>query len=144
MRMFISLVLCASIFLAGCSMPKLRMPRVHKITVQQGNVITQEMIDRLKPGMARSQVAFIMGEPVFKNAFDDNRWDYVYTIDLPDVFSKEQRVSLFFVEDMLAYFTGDLYPTEPEEEEDVATDIEEAPDDDPGVAEDDTSTSDWG
>ena len=47
-------------------MPKIsfKMPRVHKITVQQGNVITQEMIDRLKPGMTREQVAFVMGEPV--------------------------------------------------------------------------------
>ncbi|MEM8766608.1 MAG: outer membrane protein assembly factor BamE [Pseudomonadota bacterium] len=90
-------------------MPKI--PRVHKLQVQQGNVITQQMIDKLKPGMTRSQVAFVMGEPVVRNAFNDDRWDYVYSIELPGVFSSSQLVSLFFVEDQLAYFTGDMIPT---------------------------------
>jgi outer membrane protein assembly factor BamE len=79
--------------------------------VQQGNVINQKMIDKLKPGMTRSQVAFIMGEPVVRNSFDDDRWDYVYSIELPGVYSTTQTVSLYFVEDQLAYFTGDLVPS---------------------------------
>ncbi len=92
--------------LAGCS-----LPRVHKVTVQQGNVITQEMIDRLKPGMTRSQVAFVMGEPVFRNSFDGNRWDYIYTLEVPGYYQEQKRVSLFFENDILAYFTGDYAPT---------------------------------
>ena len=67
-----------SLILAGCSLPKLRLPRVHKLTVQQGNVITQDMVDQLRPGMSRTQVAYIMGEPVFRNSFNENRWDYIY------------------------------------------------------------------
>jgi len=98
---------------AGCSfhMPKLGLPRVHKITVQQGNVITQEMVDQLKPGMSRSQVAFIMGEPVFRNSFDDDRWDYIYTVEIPGLYEDERRLSLYFDGDQLAYFTGDYAPT---------------------------------
>lgn len=92
--------------LTGCS-----LPRVHKVTVQQGNVITQEMIDRLKPGMTRSQVAFVMGEPVFRNAFDDSRWDYVYTLEVPGYYQEEKKVSLYFENGVLAYFTGDYAPT---------------------------------
>ena len=97
---------------AGCSfsLPKLSMPRVHKVTVQQGNVLTQEMIDRLKPGMTRSQVAFIMGEPIFRNTFNENRWDYIYTVEVPGYFNQDMRMSLFFEQDKLAYFTGDLIP----------------------------------
>ena len=100
--------------LAGCSMklPKLGLPRVHKITVQQGNLITQEMIDQLKPGMTRSQVAYIMGEPIFRNAFDDSRWDYIYTVEAPGRFEDERRLSLYFESDLLAYFTGDYAPSE--------------------------------
>ena len=101
-----------AVFVTGCSMPKLKVPRVHRITIQQGNVITQEMVDRLKPGMTRSQVAYIMGEPVFRNMFDTDRWDYVYTIRVPGVYEQEMRMSLFFEEDSLAYFTGDLVPTD--------------------------------
>ena len=114
-------LLAAATLLAGCSMsmpkmpqlkmPKFKMPRVHKVTVQQGNVITQEMIDSLKPGMTRAQVAFIMGEPIVRNTFNQDRWDYIYTIEVPGIFGNEERVSLHFEEDKLAYFTGDYVPS---------------------------------
>lgn len=106
---------------SACSVPSLTMPRVHKITVQQGNVITQEMIDQLKPGMTRSQVAFIMGEPILRNAFNEARWDYMYTFELPDQYNRETRVSLYFENDILAYFTGDLAPTPPETDDEQET-----------------------
>jgi outer membrane protein assembly factor BamE len=104
-------LICLCLILAGCNLTKLRLPRVHKLTVQQGNVITQDMIDTLKPGMSRSQVAYIMGEPIFQNPFNSNRWDYIYTIELPGVFVDERRVSVYFDNDRLAYFTGDYAPT---------------------------------
>ena len=103
-------IACASLVLAGCSFKRPRLPRVHKLTVQQGNVINQDMINKLRPGMSRSQVAFVMGEPVVRNSFNDDRWDYVYTIELPGVYSTTQTVSLYFVDEQLAYFTGDLVP----------------------------------
>lgn len=109
-------VACAAL-LAGCAMPKpkmpkfsLKMPRVHKVTVQQGNVITQEMIDRLKPGMTREQVAFVMGEPVVRNTFNQDRWDYIYTIEAPGRFTDEKRVTLYFENDLLSSFSGDYAP----------------------------------
>ena len=110
MRIMLATCICASLILAGCSFKRPRLPRVHKLTVQQGNVINQDMVDKLKPGMTRSQVAFIMGEPVVRNSFNNDRWDYVYTIELPGVYSTTQTVSLFFVDEQLAYFTGDLAP----------------------------------
>ena len=127
------LLIAAAVLLAGCStsmpkmpkfkLPKLGIPRVHKITVQQGNVITQEMIDSLKPGMTRAQVAYIMGEPIVRNTFDQDRWDYIYTLEVPGIFEQEKRISLHFEEDTLAYFTGDYIPSseQPEETEEVAT-----------------------
>jgi len=100
-------------------LPKFGIPRVHKITVQQGNVITQEMIDSLKPGMTRAQVAYIMGEPIVRNTFHRDRWDYIYALDIPRVYEEEKRLSLHFEEDRLAYFSGDYVPSseQPEEEE---------------------------
>ena len=111
MRKFLSIILCGCVLISGCSLSRPKLPRVHKLTVQQGNVITQQMIDQLRPGMTRSQVAFIMGEPVFRNSFNEDRWDYIYTIELPGVFASNQTVSLFFVDDVLAYFTGDMVPS---------------------------------
>ena len=116
-----TMLIAAAVLSAGCAtsmpkmpkfkMPKLGIPRVHKITVQQGNVITQEMIDSLKPGMTRTQVAYIMGEPIVRNTFDRDRWDYIYTLEVPGVFEQEKRISLHFEEDRLAYFTGDYVPS---------------------------------
>lgn len=92
--------------LGGCG-----WPRVHKVIVQQGNVISQEMIDKLKPGMTRSQVAYIMGEPVVRNTFNDARWDYVYTLENPGVYEVNSSMSLFFSNDRLTHFVGDLAPS---------------------------------
>ena len=101
-------------------MPTLKMPRVHKINVQQGNLITQEMVDKLKPGMTRSQVAYIMGEPILRDTFDDTRWDYIYTINIPGYFEEEVRMSLFFDGDALSHFTGDFVPTDAKAEDETA------------------------
>jgi len=101
------------------------LPRVYKVTIQQGNVITQKMVDDLKPGMTREQVAFIMGEPVIRNPFDNTRWDYVYTLKVPGRVDRQITMSLFFTEDLLSHFTGDLAPTDqlidPEDSEDGST-----------------------
>ncbi len=53
-------------------------PGVYKINVEQGNIVTQEMVDQLKPGMNRRQVRFILGTPLIEDTFNQNRWDYLY------------------------------------------------------------------
>lgn len=107
MRLAIALAMICTLLLSGCG-----WLRVHKVTVQQGNLITQTMIDKLKPGMSHSQVAFIMGEPIFRDPFEDKRWDYVYTVEVPGYYSEQRVLSLFFANDLLAYFTGDYAPSD--------------------------------
>jgi len=124
---FTALSLVAVLLLSACTMPKFRIPRVHRITIQQGNLITQDMIDKLKPGMSRKQVAFVLGEPVVKNPFNQERWDYVYTVFIQPNFRSEKRLSIFFVDEHLSYFTGDFKPTaaegsKTEAEEDTVAD----------------------
>ena len=118
--------------LGACSLPKFQWPRVHKITVQQGNVITQQMVDRLEPGMTRAQVAYVMGEPVLKNPFNKDRWDYIYTIDIPGYTQTEQRLSLFFEGDVLASFSGNYLPTDATTNETGVAEEDIIPDREPG------------
>ncbi len=127
-----------AVVLAGCSFPNISMPRLYRITVQQGNVITQEMVDKLKPGMTRSQVAFIMGEPILRNTFSEDRWDYIYTVLLPGYFEQDVRLSLFFEDEVLAYFTGDLAPSGSQPEAQAA---EQAADAEPAEAEDESTAT---
>ncbi len=92
--------------LAGCS-----FPGVYKIDIQQGNVITQDMIDQLRPGMTRSQVRFIMGNPLITDTFHANRWDYLYSIQPGGGPRQQERVSLTFDRnDRLMGLSGNFLP----------------------------------
>lgn len=106
LRTLAAIVLC-TLVVASCA-----GLRVYRLTVQQGNVITQEMVDSLKPGMSPDQVAYIMGEPVIKNPFDDDRWDYVYTLRVPGYVDEQVKMSLFFTDGVLSHFTGDFKPSD--------------------------------
>lgn len=96
--------------LTACS--SFRFPGVHRITVQQGNVITQQMIDKLRPGMTRSQVRFVLGNAVVDDPLDADRWDYVYSISIRGGEPIRKVLSVYFVDDRLSYFVGDFVPTE--------------------------------
>jgi outer membrane protein assembly factor BamE len=102
------------------------LPRVHRVTVQQGNVITQRMIDQLRPGMTRSQVAFVMGEPIFRNTFNDDRWDYLYSLEIPGTFREQKRLTIYFENDLMTHFSGDFTPTVITEPDVPAEVVEEA------------------
>lgn len=111
--------------LGGCSfsqlnLPELKIPRVYKLSIQQGNVITQEMVDRLKPGMTRNQVEFVMGKPVLADPFKQDQWVYVYTLEVPDYFIQKFKMVLTFEDDTLATIAGDYVPQDAAAETDAA------------------------
>lgn len=65
--------------LTACS----NVPRIvteYRIDVQQGNVLTQEMVSQLRPGLTRDQVRFILGTPLLMDVFHAERWDYVFRL----------------------------------------------------------------
>lgn len=122
MRILIPMIasLC---LLSGCGISNIKIPKLYKVAIQQGNVITQDMVDKLKPGMTRRQVAFVMGEPVVQDPFDDTKWVYLYSIDVPGVFSQESRLILFFDEnDLLTVISGDYAPSDATAEQEEAAD----------------------
>lgn len=101
--------------LQGCSkLPKLKLPslpNVYTIDIQQGNVVTQDMVNKLKPGMTPSQVKFVMGSPLIVDTFNQNRWDYFYSIESGVTRERRQeRVSLFFENGQLVSIEGDFQP----------------------------------
>ena len=98
----------ASLSLAACS----RYHLIHKIDVQQGNVITQEDVNQLEPGMNRRQVQFIMGSPMVADVFHQDRWDYIYMLEPGYGERTQERVTLFFENDELARISGTLRPDE--------------------------------
>jgi outer membrane protein assembly factor BamE len=98
-----ALVLCAALA-AAC---------VHKIDVEQGNYVTQDLVDQLKPGMTRAQVKGILGTPLVADIFHANRWDYYFSNTLGRKKVGEKRLTVFFQDDKLASWTGDANPPLP-------------------------------
>lgn len=68
-------ILLLSIGVTACSTVK---KVVYRIDVPQGNYLEQEKIDQLKVGMNQEQVQYLLGTPMLKDAFAQNRWDYVF------------------------------------------------------------------
>lgn len=86
----------------------MKIPLVYRIDVQQGNVIEQDMINKLKPGMDKNQVRYIMGTPLITDPFHSNRWDYVYSMEPGGGERQQRRVTLYFKDEKLAYVDGDI------------------------------------
>jgi len=81
---------------------------VYHLEVQQGNVVTQEMIDKLKPGMTRSQVRYVLGTPLIVDPFHPDRWDYYYYLrGSKEKTGEAQRLTVIFKNDLLTAVEGD-------------------------------------
>ena len=88
----------------------IKFPGVHRIEVQQGNIITQEMVDQLKPGMTRRQVRFVLGTPLVEDTFNPNRWDYINRVRSPKDEVTQKRFSVYFNGEILIATSGDWQP----------------------------------
>ncbi|WP_297813822.1 outer membrane protein assembly factor BamE [uncultured Methylophaga sp.] len=101
-----SLSLAALLSLSACSTDKI--PGVYRIDVQQGNNVSQDMINQLEPGMSKNQVAFVMGTPLLIDTFHPNRWDYLYSYQPGGKDREQRRLTLYFNEDeTLSHIEGD-------------------------------------
>lgn len=127
MRFYPALMLAAiAVALPACS--NLEFPGIYQLQIEQGNIIKQEMIDQLKPGMSRSQVEYVMGTALIKDTFNGERWDYVYTLKRSGKKPKQQHLTIFFDGDAMTHFTGDFAATptavqdQPEPAQETVTD----------------------
>lgn len=105
------------VLLAGCA-EMLTLPTVptvtpYKIDIQQGNYVTQDMVDKLKPGMTRAQVRFVLGTPLVVDPFRTNRWDYVYLNKKGGEIAEQRRFAVIFKDDKLVRLEGDVMPASP-------------------------------
>jgi outer membrane protein assembly factor BamE len=103
------LVVASSALIAACSY-KPSFINEYKIDIQQGNVLTQEMVAQLKPGQTREQVRFLLGTPMVADIFHQQRWDYVYRYQNGQTGAVEsRRFAVFFdAEGRLERVGGDV------------------------------------
>jgi outer membrane protein assembly factor BamE len=85
----------------------------YRVEVVQGNVVTKEQAQAVKPGMNRAQIRDILGAPLITDAFHQNRWDYVFTIRRQGAEPQRRSVVVLFDGDtMKSIDTGGELPAE--------------------------------
>jgi outer membrane protein assembly factor BamE len=97
-------IAACAVLLAGC---------VYKIDIQQGNYVTQDQVQKLKPGMTRTEVRQALGTPLLQDVFHNDRWDYYFSQTKGPKPGDKKQFSLFFKEDKVVSFTGDVHPPAP-------------------------------
>jgi outer membrane protein assembly factor BamE len=117
-RLILALAACASV--GACSTVNDATKRFadsitpYKVEVVQGNFVSKEQVEALRPGMSRQQVRDILGTPLVSSVFHQDRWDYVFTIKRQGVQPQARRLTVFFKGTELERFEGDEMPSEAE------------------------------
>ena len=96
---------CLLAALIGCG-SNFGFPGVYRINVEQGNVVTEEMVEQLRPGLNRRQVRYIMGTPLIEDSFHEDRWDYRYLLRNGNELLSETQLTLWFEGDELVRVEG--------------------------------------
>jgi outer membrane protein assembly factor BamE len=99
-RYIITLTCLLCLLLSGCWI------HPYQPDIQQGNIITDQMVASLRPGMSKDQVRSILGQPILENVFSDDYWAYVYTFQHSGGPIIKKQLNLFFQYNRLVHITG--------------------------------------
>jgi outer membrane protein assembly factor BamE len=108
--------LCLALVAAGgCAtvdqyVPSWRSFGVYKIDINQGNYLSQDMVDKLKVGMTPAQVKQVLGTPLVNSPFRPDRWDYVYEYSRQGRVVEHRNFTLYFAEGKVTRWEGDEMP----------------------------------
>ena len=86
----------------------------YKVEVVQGNFVSREQVETLRPGMSRQQVKEVLGTPLMASIFHADRWDYVFTLKRQGVEPQSRKFTVYFKGNVMERFEGDNMPSESE------------------------------
>ena len=101
-----TLLACAA--LAGCS--GLHFPGVYRIDIEQGNIVTEEMLGKLRPGLTEDQVRYVLGSPQRVDPFEPGRWVYLYQLRRGNGERIDNRLVLWLENGALVRWEGSALP----------------------------------
>ncbi len=108
-KILISILLTTTLSLNGCSSWE-NFSLVHVPDIEQGNIVTPEMVALLEPGMSKRQVRFALGSPMLVDVFHDQRWDYLLSIKRRNEPVEIKQFRVYFEGDTLSRYEGDIPP----------------------------------
>lgn len=116
-----AICLISLLVVAGCAtdasveryVPQIITP--YRMPIQQGNFVTQDLVDKLAVGQTREQVRFILGSPLLTDVFHAKRWDYVYRSAVGWNQPEKRRLVVFFdAANLLERWIAELPPPPPQ------------------------------
>lgn len=93
---FVFIFTLGMIFLTGCVSYDFSRP-----IVQQGNLLPDNKIERLRVGISKEETRILMGTSLVSPMFSRDRWDYAYTLQNRGGPIEVRHVSLYFKADRL-------------------------------------------
>ncbi len=106
--MRIKIILLAVILLS----PVLSSCGLYKMDIRQGNLVTPDMREKIKVGMTKQQVRYVLGTPMINDAFHGNRWDYAYRLEHQGKMTEKQDLTIYFEGDNLTRIVDGNQPAE--------------------------------
>ncbi len=105
-----TLLICfaLTVFTTACSTS--HFPWVYRVDVDQGNIIDPENLEQVTIGMTPRQVQYLLGTPVIRDPFNEDRWDYFYSYETGKGFITREGVTLYFTDGKLAKMEERDYP----------------------------------
>jgi outer membrane protein assembly factor BamE len=109
-KLFLLIVLISSgSLLSACG--SWWLPRAHKIEIQQGNILPDEVVTGITEGMTRTEVVNLLGSPVSESSRTAPRWDYIYSRGKSGNKPAVKRLTLFFENDRIVQIQKDGFDT---------------------------------
>ena len=115
----LALVACVALAASGCAtvtqtfedyVPIITQFGVYKLDINQGNYISQDMVDKLRVGQTRQQVKLVLGTPLVETVFRNDRWDYAYMFIRQGRTVEQRNFTVYFVADKVPRWEGDEQP----------------------------------
>ncbi|HLQ27038.1 MAG TPA: outer membrane protein assembly factor BamE [Acidiferrobacterales bacterium] len=102
----VSILVLTALLLSGCI-------SIYKTDINQGNILTPQLVENLKLGMNKQQVRFLLGTPSIADPFHPERWDYIYSEQKGGSRRVQHKLKLIFKDDKLISLEQDPNPAPP-------------------------------
>ena len=73
----------------------------YKVPVLQGNIFSDEDMEKLEEGLTKEQVQYIFGTALIQDPFRESRWDYFNSVTIGKKIVTENKLTIYFNENGL-------------------------------------------
>lgn len=78
----------------------------YKLDIVQGNVLSDDQLNKLCVGMTRAQVRDLLGTPLLVGSMQEDRWVYYHVVSCGGKVMKQKNITIYFSGDTLERVDG--------------------------------------